>query len=73
MKNRINAGYTIIEAAPIEDDFEVVLGKMDHEYGCTYVTWMCKGGNNYFWGHYFPDVKSARIDLHKRVLAELGG
>ena len=35
------------------------------------VTWVCKDGNNYFWGHYFEDRQSAERDLLERAGQEL--
>ena len=36
-----------------------------------YVTWACKGRNNYFWGHYFSDPLEAKKDLLIRANEEL--
>lgn len=69
MTTRTNAGYTIIEAVRIDDQLEVVLGKMETSLGAMFVTWQCSGGDNYFWGHYFGNESAAaRRDLFSRVL-----
>jgi len=36
-----------------------------------YVTWTCKGGDNYYWGHYFSDPMEAKRDLLARAGEEL--
>ena len=36
-----------------------------------YVTWACKGGDNYYWGHYFGDLLEAQKDLLARAGEEL--
>ena len=69
-EKRINEGYEIIEACPIDDTYEVVLGKMKSKLGDQYVTWLCGKGTNYFWGHYFFNHKDAMDDFRKRVIAE---
>lgn len=69
---RTNAGYEIIEAARVNARLEIVLGRMQTSFGTMFVTWQCKDGNNYFWGHYFNgDPDAARSDMRKRLQAEL--
>lgn len=63
---RVNEGYAIIKAIPVEDT-EVVLGKMETRLNTMYVTWRCDGGHNYYWGHYFTDPHAAERDLYLRV------
>ena len=36
-----------------------------------FVTWECKDGNNYFWGHYLTTRKAAERDLLERAVQEL--
>ena len=36
-----------------------------------YVTWACKGGDNYYWGHYFSDPLEAKKDLLGRAGEEV--
>lgn len=69
---RTNAEYRIIEAIRIDTENEVVLGQTETRFGTQYVTWKCKNGTDYYWGHYITDYDSARIDLFKRVLESLG-
>ncbi len=45
-------------------------GKLDNKIP-MYVTWACKGGNNYYWGHYFSDPLEAKKDLLGRAGEEL--
>ena len=47
--SRENAGYEIINSMKIGEN-EVVLGAKKEGY-VKYVTWECKDGNHYFWGH----------------------
>lgn len=68
---RINAGYRIIETVRIETSLEVVLGVLEGSHGTQYVTWQCRNGIDYFWGHYFLDFDAARRNLFERVLSLL--
>lgn len=63
--SRENAGYEIINSMKIGES-EIVLGARDGYM--AYVTWECKDGNNYFWGHYHTDLLSAQKDFCKRCL-----
>lgn len=63
---RINAGYTIVESCAIDDELEVVLGERRGKY----VTWRCRNGEDYYWGHYFDDPRAALKDYGKRIMEE---
>ena len=69
MSERKNAGYTITDSIHI-GKAEFVIGEYP-KAPSPYVTWECSGGNNYFWGHYFPDRRSAEKNLLERAQAEL--
>ena len=69
MSERKNAGYTITDSIHI-DNAEFVIGEHPNAPS-PYVTWECADGTNYFWGHYFPDRRSAEKDLIDRAQAEL--
>ena len=69
MDARINEGYTITDSIQIGET-EFVLGKLDSKIP-MYVTWACKGGSNYYWGHYFSDPLEAKADLLDRAGQEL--
>lgn len=67
---RINEDYTIIWAIRLDDETEVVLGRMESKRLATtmYVTWECKKRNHYYWGHYFSDdPEKAKNDLLTRA------
>lgn len=66
---RTNAGYEIIQSIPVGNT-EFVLGE-SHGGGAKYVTWECKDGTNYFWGHYFMERENAVNDLYDRVENEV--
>lgn len=66
---RINQGYTISDSVQV-GEMEFVLGK-NSSAPAMYVTWACKGGDNYFWGHYFSDPLEAKKDLLGRANEEL--
>lgn len=70
MSERTNAGYTIVDSLHI-GGAEFVLGESKGTYGTKYVTWQCKDGNNYFWGHYFNDKFSAQKNLVERAQREI--
>ena len=67
-RERINAGYTITDSIRIGTT-EFVLGERDTA-PARYVTWECKGGNDYFWGHYMSDRAEAERDLLRRASEE---
>ena len=69
MSERKNAGYTITDSIHI-GNAEFVIGNHP-KAPSPYVTWECSGGTNYFWGHYFPDRRSAEKNLLDRAQAEL--
>ena len=69
MDARINEGYTITDSIQIGET-EFVLGKLDSKIP-MYVTWACKGGSNYYWGHYFSDPLETKADLLDRAGQEL--
>ena len=61
MEMRTNAGYTITDSVHI-GKAEFVIGEMPNA-PAPFVTWECKNGNNYFWGHYFSTRQAAERDL----------
>lgn len=69
MEPRKNAGYTITDSVHI-GDVEFVIGK-SHSDPAMYVTWACKGGDYYYWGHYMTDRTAAEHDLLDRAGQEL--
>lgn len=66
---RKNAGYIITESIRI-GNVEFVLGEKQTE-PAQYVTWECKDGDNYYWGHYMTDKLAALGDLLDRAGQEL--
>lgn len=66
---RENAGYVITDSVHI-GDAEFVIGQNKAEPP-MYVTWQCKNGDNYFWGHYITERKAAEKDLLERAGREL--
>jgi len=69
MVERENAGYAIVESIHI-GKAEFVLG-VNEKAPAPYVTWACKDGDNYFWGHYMTDKLAALRDLLDRAGEEL--
>lgn len=68
MNLRMNAGYIITDSVHV-DEMEFVLG-VHSTASKQFVTWACKDGNNYFWGHYFNDLMAATKDLIYRAEQE---
>ncbi len=66
---RKNAGYTITDSIHI-GDIEFLIGVSDSA-PAMFVTWECKDGDNYFWGHYTSDRRAAEKDLLERAGREL--
>lgn len=62
---RKNAGYTITESIFV-GNVEFVLGE-NTAAPARFVTWECKDGNNYYWGHYMTDKLTALRDLLDRA------
>ena len=69
MTMRTNAGYTITQSIHI-GSAEFVLGESSAD-PAQFVTWACKDGDNYFWGHYMTDKLAALRDLLDRAGEEL--
>lgn len=72
--SRTNEEWTIEDAIRLNDHEEVVLGTRPNKYapnGIEYVTWLCTNGDNYFWGHYTYNMKSAKLDLLERAKNEI--
>ena len=66
---RMNAGYIITDSVHVGRT-EFVLGV--HSTALSqFVTWACKGGSDYYWGHYHSDLLSATKDLLERANQEL--
>lgn len=68
MNMRINAGYIITDSIHV-GEMEFVLG-VHSTAANQFVTWACKGGNDYFWGHYHSDLLTATKDLLERATQE---
>lgn len=69
MDIRMNAGYVITDSVHV-GDMEFVLG-VSNTAPAQFVTWACKGDDNYFWGHYQTDYIAAVRDLLARASQEL--
>ena len=66
---RKNEGYIITNQLTVGST-EFVLGV--HEAAPNqFVTWQCKDGKDYFWGHYYTDLLSAQKDFCTRALDEI--
>ena len=71
MKQRTNAGYTIIANIQLPD-CEYVLGEKQMESRePKYVTWYCVDKKNYYHGHYIDDKNVALRDLYERAEKEI--
>ena len=68
MEQRECAGYIITQSIKVKDS-EFVLG--EHPKKDMYVTWRCKDGDNYFWGHYTSNRYEALKDLCQRAEKEI--
>ena len=69
MNVRINQGYVITDSIHI-GKAEFVIGEMSNT-PAPFVTWECKDGNNYFWGHYTSNRYEALKDLCQRAEQEI--
>lgn len=68
MDLRMNAGYIITDSIHVGDT-EFVLG-VSSTTPSQFVTWECRAGSDYFWGHYFSDRIAATRNLLERAGAE---
>ena len=68
MEQRECARYIITQRIKVKDS-EFVLG--EHPQKDMYVTWRCKDGDNYFWGHYTSNRYEALKDLCQRAEKEI--
>ena len=66
---RTNAGFVITNAIPVGNK-EFVLG-VNIKNPKSFVTWECKGGTDYFWGHYTDSLLKATRDLSQRGMGEV--
>jgi hypothetical protein len=69
MDIRKNAGYVITDSIHI-GNAEFVIG-VNEKAPAPFVTWQCKDGDNYFWGHYFTTPLAAQKDLCDRAAKEI--
>ena len=67
MEQRSCAGYVITQSIKVKDT-EFVLG--EHLKTGMCVTWQCKNGDNYFWGHYCENYYELS---NKRVFSAVTG
>ena len=66
---RTNAGFVITNAIPVGNK-EIVLG-VNMKNAQSFVTWECKEGTDYYWGHYTDNLLKATKDLCQRVMGEI--
>lgn len=68
-RKRVNAGYEIRVSVPVGNK-EFVLG-VHQAAPEQFVTWECKDGTDYIWGHYTDSPLKALRDLCRRVTEEV--
>ena len=66
---RMNAGYIITDSIHIGET-EFVIG-VHSTQPHMFVTWACRNGDNYFWGHYLTSRDAAEHDLVDRAKEQL--
>lgn len=69
MEWRTNQGFIIVNQITVGGS-EFVLGVHENNPN-SFVTWKCKGKDDYFWGHYFTNLLAAQKDFCKRALEEI--
>lgn len=69
MDKRVNSGYVITDSIHV-GNVEFVLG-VNSSDPAQFVTWECRGGDNYYWGHYTPSHTEALRDLLDRAAKEI--
>ncbi|MCM1245286.1 MAG: hypothetical protein NC293_06530 [Roseburia sp.] len=66
---RINESFVITGAIPVGNK-EFVLG-VNRKAASSFVTWECRGRDDYFWGRYTDSPLKAARDLCERAMAEI--
>lgn len=69
MSIRENAGYIITDSLHIGET-EFVIGVHNKDPN-RFVTWACKNGIDYFWGHYMTGREAAEKDLVSRAADQI--
>ena len=69
MEWRKNQGFIITNQMMVGGT-EIVLGVHENNPN-SFVTWQCKGKDDYFWGHYFTNLLAAQKDFCRRALDEI--
>ena len=69
MDLRINSGYIINDSVHVGNT-EFVLG-VSSKAPAQFVTWECKDGKDYYWGHYTDTRFKAEKDLCERAMQEI--
>lgn len=69
MEWRKNQGFIIVNQITV-GSAEFVLGVHENNPN-SFVTWQCKGKDDYFLGHYFTNLLAAQKDFCKRTLDEI--
>ena len=69
MEWRKNQGFIIVNQITV-GSAEFVLGVHEKNPN-SFVTWQCKGKDDYFWGHYFTNLLAAQKDFCRRALDEI--
>lgn len=64
---RRNSGFTIIRSARISSNEEIVIGYNPTYEDHKFVTWFCRNGNDYNYGHYVSTLTEAVKDFLKRI------
>ena len=64
MEKRVNQGYEIVQSIEVGTS-EFVLGVSQ------FVTWICSGKTDYYWGQYTDSLLKATKDLCERALEEI--
>ena len=65
MEQRMNIDYIITDSIRVGET-EFVLGEHRKDPN-RFVTWECKNGTDYYWGHYLTSRKAAEKDLVNRA------
>ena len=69
MEWRKNQGFIIVNQITV-GGAEFVLGVHEKNPN-SFVTWQCKGKDDYFFGHYFNNLLAAQKDFCRRALDEI--
>lgn len=64
---KLKNGAKIVQLETRKKDYQQFVLAFWSGHTCPWVTWAMDSEGNTYWGHYFGNEESARLDLAKRI------